>query len=183
MFQYPKEYEKTITLSDETQVLFRPELPTDTEMLWEMFSTLSEESLHFLFLPFTRERIEKWTSSINYGKALPIQAVVQQTNKTRIEANASLVFFEASAFKHKAEFGITVHDHFQNKGLGTALTKFMLEIAKRKGLRKVSLKVATENSGAIHVYEKCGFKIEAKLEKENFVKGKYYDDYIMSIFL
>lgn len=183
MTQYPKEYENTITLSDGTKVFGRPELPTDTEMLWEMFSTLSQESLRFLVIPFTRERIEIWTSNLNYDKALPILAVVQQANKTRIVASASLVFFEASAFRHKAEFGITVHDDFQNRGIGTALTKHMLNIASKMRLRKVFLKVMTENTRAIHVYEKCGFKVEAKLKKENFVNGKYCDDYVMSAFL
>jgi len=183
MSQYPKEFEKKMTLSDGTKVFFRPELATDTEMLWEMFSTLSEKSLLFLVLPFTRERVERWTSNINYDKNLTILALVEEGNETRIVASASLVFLEAETFKHKANFGVTVHDHFQNKGLGTALTRHMLEIARKKGLQKVSLKVITENDRAIHVYEKCGFKIEAKLEKENFVNGTYYDDYIMSIFL
>jgi len=178
-----KEYEKTIILRDGTTVLLRPELATDTEMLWEMFSTLSQESLRFLVLPFTRDRIENWTSNINYQKALPILAVVQQAQKKRIVASASLGFSDAHALKHKAEFGITVHDDFQNKGLGTALTKHLLHIARKKGLRKITLKVLSQNKKAIHIYKKCGFKIEAKLRKENFVKGRYYDDYIMSLFL
>ncbi len=183
MANYPEEYEKTITLRDGTIALFRPELATDTEMLWEMFSTLSQESLRFLVLPFTRERIEHWTSNINYQKALPILAIVQRAEKKRIAASASLEFSDAHAVKHKAEFGITVHDDFQNKGLGTALTKHLLHIARKKGLRKINLKVLTQNKKAIHVYKKCGFKIEAKLRKENFINGRYYDDYIMSIFL
>jgi len=58
-----------------------------------------------------------------------------------------------------------------------------LEIAKGMGLRKVSLSVATENRKAIHVYEKCGFRIEALLKEEGFEDGRYYDDYLMSIFL
>jgi len=181
--EYPKEYEKTVMLDDGTSVLFRPELSTDTEMLWEMFSTLSSESLRFLVIPFTRERIEGWTSNIDYDKALPIIAEVQQADKTRIVATATFEFSAASAFKHKAMFGITVHDDFQNKGIGTALTKHMLDIAKRKGLSKVSLKVITENRRAIRMYKKCGFKIEAKLGSENFVNGRYLDDYIMSVFL
>lgn len=181
--RYPREYETTITLSDGTEVFVRPELSTDTEMLWKMFSTLSEESRRFLVLPFTRERVERWTSNLDYDKALPIVAILKENGETRIVASASLVFFEAEAFKHKTEFGITVHDSFQNRGLGTALTKHMLEISRRRGQRKVSLKVVTENSKAIHVYERCGFKIEGRLEKENFVNGKYYDDYAMSIFL
>lgn len=183
MANYPKEYEKTVTLGDGTTVVFRPELPTDTEMLWEMFSTLSKESLGYLVNPFPRGRIEQWTSNLNYKKALPIVAIVQQGGQSRIVATASLEFADAPAEKHKAEFGITVHDDFQNKGLGTALTKHMLSIARKKKLHKITLKVLTQNTKAVHVYEKCGFKIEAKLQKENFINGKYLDDYIMSIFL
>lgn len=183
MSAYPKEYEKTVKLGDGLNVFFRPERATDTEMLWEMFSTLSEESLRFLVLPFPHERIERWTSNIDYDKVLPILAVVEEGEKKRIVATASLGFFDADAFRHKAEFGITVHDDYQNRGIGTALTMHMLDIARKKGLRKVFLKVLTENKRAIRMYEKCGFKIEAKLEKENFVNGRYYDDYIMSLLL
>jgi len=183
MANYPKEYEKTLTLNDGTTVFFRPELSTDTEMLWKMFSTLSQESLHYLVNPFPRERIKQWTSSINYDKALPIVAVTQQGRKPRIIATASLEFRSAPAEKHKAEFGITVHDAYQNKGIGTALTKHILNIARKKKLCKINLKVLAPNKKAIHVYEKCGFKTEARLRKENLIDGKYIGDIIMSIFL
>jgi len=182
--RYPKEYEKIIFLRDGTKVLLRPELSTDTDMLWEMFSTLSKESLRFLGRGFTRERIEKWTSKIDYNELLPIVAVVDKAGKKRIVACATLQFFlDSPAFKHKANFGIIVHDDYQNKGLGTSLTKHMLEIAKKMELRKVSLGVATENWKALHIYEKCGFKIEARLKEDGFADGRYYDNYIMSIFL
>ena len=148
-----------------------------------MFSTLSETSLRFLVNPFPRERIEHWTSNINYEKALPILAVVEETGNARVVGVASLEFHNTPAEKHKAEFGITVHDSYQNKGLGTALTWHMLAIARKKKLRKITLTVLTENKRAIRVYEKCGFKVEAKLRKESFIKRRYYDDYVMSIFL
>jgi len=183
MADYPKKYEKTLALNDGTTVLFRPELSTDTEMLWKMFSTLSQETLHFLVRPFPRQRIEQWTSNINYDKTLPIVAVIQQGTKPRIVATASLEFRDATAEKHKADFGITVHDTYQNKGIGTSLTKHMLKIARKKKLRKINLKVLAQNKKAIHVYKKCGFKTEAKLKKENLINGKYIDDHIMSIFL
>jgi RimJ/RimL family protein N-acetyltransferase len=152
-------------------------------MLWQMFSTLSERNLRFLVNPFPRERVERWTSNINYAKALPILAIVEEAGSLRVVGVASLEFHETVAERHKAEFGITVHDSYQNRGLGTALTRHMLAIARRKGLRKVTLNVLTINKKAIRMYEKCGFKIEAKLRKESFIKGRYYDDYVMSILL
>lgn len=54
----PKEWTKRVRLKDGISVLLRPELSTDLEMLWEMFSTLSDESLRFLPKPFPRERVE-----------------------------------------------------------------------------------------------------------------------------
>jgi RimJ/RimL family protein N-acetyltransferase len=181
----PEEWTKRVRLKDGTSVLLRPEVPTDLEMLWKMYSTLSDKSLKFLPNPFTRERVESWIENLNYDRVLPILAVVEENSKEKIVAGATLAFSQVEVFKHKAEFGITVHDDYQDRGLGTALTKHMIEIARSKGLKKISLTVVTENSRAIRVYEKCGFRIEGRLEKDhyNYITGEYGDDYIMALFL
>jgi len=59
----------------------------------------------------------------------------------------------------------------------------MLDIARKKKLRKVWLLVNTDNDRAVHVYKKVGFEIEAKLCKERYVRGNYGDEYRMAIFL
>lgn len=183
MIGYPDEWTRLVILKNGLEVFLRPELHSDTEMLWEMFSTLSKESLSNLVHPFTRERIEGWTSSIDYSKNLPILALTQNHEKKRIIGSASLSFHSQEAIRHKAELGITVHDSCQNQGLGTIMVQHLLKIAQMKGLRKVYLRVDTQNFRAIHVYEKCGFKIEAKLEKEDYVNGRFRDDYRMATFL
>ena len=183
MSRYPKEWEKKVTLKSGQRVFLRPELSTDTEMLWKMFSTLSEDSLSNLVLPFTRERIERWTSNIDYDKNLPILALIKEEGKQRIIGTASLSFNSVEAFKHKAELGVTVHDDYQNMGLGTAMVNHLLDIARKKGLKKVFLLVNTDNARAIHVYERCGFRTEAKLIKEHYRNGQLGDDYRMAIFL
>jgi len=183
MSEYSKEWEKKVTLKNGQLVFLRPELSTDTEMLWKMFSTLSEASLNNLVFPFTRERIERWTSNIDYEKNLPILALIKEEGKQRIIGSASLSFNSAEAFKHKAELGVTVHDDYQNMGLGTAMVNHLLDIARKKGLKKVFLLVNTDNARAIRVYEKCGFRIEAKLIKEHYRNGQLGDDYRMAIIL
>lgn len=180
---FPEKWEKEILLKNGKKVVLRPELPTDTEMLWEMFSTLSKASLDNSVEPFTRERIEGWTSNIDYDKDLPVLAIVEEEKKARIIGSASLSFYSTEANRHKAELGITIHDDYQNMGLGTIMIDHLLDIARKKGLKKVFLLVNATNSGAIHVYEKCGFRIEAKLEKEHSREGKLEDDYRMALFL
>jgi RimJ/RimL family protein N-acetyltransferase len=149
-----------------------------------MCSTLNETSIRFLFGPITRIRVEGWIENLDYEKVLPILAIVKNALGENIAiANASLEFFERECFKHKAEFGITVHDTYQDKGVGTKLTQYMINLAQKKGLNKVFLNVLTINERAIHVYKKLGFKIEGRLENEYIRNGEYGDVYRMALFL
>ena len=179
--KYPTEWESVFTAKNKMKVEFRPKLCGDTKMLWEMFSTLSKDSLSNLIPPFTRERIEGWTSNINYDNVLAIFAMIKENNKERIVGSASLKFNPDEHSKHRAELGITVHDDYQNLGIGTALVKHLLGIAKMKKLKKVWLQVNITNKIAINIYKKAGFQIEGKLCKENYVNGKYRDEYRMAI--
>lgn len=182
----PQYWTKDVVLRDGTRVHFRPEIPSDLDMLKAMFLNLSEETRRFLSRPITEERIEGWISNLDYKKALPIVATTTEPQgQERIISVASLDFNSSEAFKHKAELGITVHDDYQDRGLGTILTSHMIDIARQMGLKKVFLRVVTENARAIHVYKKRGFHIEGELKMEywNYVTGEYGDDYQMAIFL
>ncbi|PVX24200.1 MAG: hypothetical protein CW691_08305 [Candidatus Bathyarchaeum sp.] len=180
---YPSEWQTEFTDKNGKKVVFRPEQSSDLEMLWEMFSTLSKESASNLLPPFTRERVEGWTSNIDYNEVLTIVAVVDEENMQRIIGSASLKFNKPQALAHKAELAITVHDNYQNVGIGTALLEHLIGIARTKKLTKLHLDVSTTNERAIHVYKSAGFSIEAKLCNESIVNGKYRDEYRMALFL
>jgi putative acetyltransferase len=179
---YPREWETVFTMKNGKKVNFRPEQSGDTEMLWKMFSTLSEKSVSNMVAPFTRERIERWTGNIDYNKVLAIVAVIEEKNEQRIVGSASLGFNEQEVFRHKAELGIAVHDDYQNMGIGSAMLKHLLDIARMKKLTKVFLLVDTRNDRAIHIYKKAGFEIEGKLRNEKYHNGQYSDEYRMAIF-
>ena len=180
---YPREWETEFTAKNDMKVVFRPEQSGDTEMLWKMFSTLSEESVSNLLPPFTRERVESWTNNINYDEVLAIVAVITDRDKQQIIGSASLKFNPQEALKHKAELGLTVHDDYQNMGIGTALLNHLIDIARMKKLNKVWLHVSTDNDRAIYMYKKAGFTIEGKLCKESCINGKYRNEYRMTLFL
>lgn len=178
--------EKKVILKDGLEVLFRRGVSQDLEMVWDMFSTFSEESLRFLPHPLVREEIEHMMTHINYKELLPVVAVVEgPDSQRRIVAMATLFFQQGVARRHRAEFDIVVHDDFQGKGLGTTLIQYMIEIARERGLKKVHLKTSTENIRAIRVYEKVGFIIEGRLIMEHFhhMRKEYVDDYRMAILL
>ena len=181
--EYPTEWETVFIAKNGMKIRFRPELSSDTEMLWEMFSTLSEDSVSNLIPPFTRERIEGWTNNINYNEVLAIVAVIGEESEQKIIGDASLKFNQYEHSKHKAELGVAVHDEYQNMGIGTALVKHLLNIARMKKLRKVWLQVSADNTIAIHIYKKAGFQIEGRFCKERYIKGKYRDEHRMAILL
>ncbi len=181
--KYPTEWETVFTTKNGLKVVFRPELPTDTEMLWVMFSTLSKKSASNLLPPFPRERIKNWTNDINYDDVLAIVAALTDNDNKRIIGSTSLRFNAQKPLKHKAELGITIHDDYQNRGIGTALLKHIIYVARTKKLKKIHLNVSAENDCAIHVYKKVGFTTEGALHKASFVNGKYRDEYRMALFL
>jgi RimJ/RimL family protein N-acetyltransferase len=180
---YPAELETCFTAKNGQQFRFRPEKSSDTDMLWRMFSTLSDVTVSKLVPPFTWERVQGWTSRINYDELLTIVAVAEEKGVSRIVASASLKFNAPESLKHKGEFSVTVHHDYQELGIGTALLNCLLSIARNRGLKKIHLTVNVENTRAIHVYRKAGFEFEGTLHKEMYYKGKYFDEYRMALFL
>lgn len=172
---------KEVTLKDGSIVVLRPEQPEDLEPAWEMFSSLSDKTLEFLPIPFPRERVEGWFKDIDFTKNLPILGF----DEDRMVTSASLSFNSMAVFQHRAEFGITVHDDYQNQGLGTQLTGYMIEIARSLGIKKIDLMVVAHNDRAINVYKKLGFVIEGRLKMNHYnnILKDYCDELKMGLIL
>ncbi|MBR2241268.1 MAG: ribosomal protein S18-alanine N-acetyltransferase [Clostridia bacterium] len=56
----------------------------------------------------------------------------------------------------------------RNSGIGTALLENLLNTAKKKKIKKITLEVNESNSSAIHLYKNFGFK-------EICIREKYYN--------
>jgi RimJ/RimL family protein N-acetyltransferase len=53
------------------------------------------------------------------------------------------------------------------------------EIQKSKDVVKIKLTVNPEQKAAVKLYQKSGFKIIGRLEKELLIDGRFYDELIM----
>ena len=85
---------------------------------------------------------------------------------------------------HVAAYGIFIKDGFRNIGVGTQLTKTLIEIARRSGFEIVELMVFASNKRALYVYEKFGFKEIGRVK--NGIKisdGSYTDNIYMVLHL
>ena len=77
------------------------------------------------------------------------------------------------------EYLIFIRQGFRDRGIGTALSGVMKQLAKEAGCEKVILTVRTANTRAIKVFEKTGFvfcgKIEAERDMELHMKRRKTD--------
>lgn len=77
-------------------------------------------------------------------------------------------------------YNIAVNPLFRKKGIGTILTKKLIDYAKEKNLEFLSLEVRKSNNSAISVYEKCGF--EKIGIRKNFYESPVEDALIMTFY-
>ena len=173
-------YFREIESKSGQRIRFRPEESNDLEGVWALYSSLGEESRESI-PPFNRQLIERWSENLSQYTFPPILATVPTSRKGEmVIGRAVLVHSDRPSVRHRAEFGIAVHDDYQDQGIGTELTKFMLEIACRHGLGKGTLEVFPDNKRAIHVYERCGFFREGLLTDHYFFRERFHDVVLMS---
>lgn len=76
---------------------------------------------------------------------------------------------------------MSVRDDWQGKGAGTALMQAMVDLAdKWLNLSRLELEVYTDNTPAIHLYQKFDFVIEGTLRQFAYREGEFVDVYSMA---
>jgi RimJ/RimL family protein N-acetyltransferase len=83
---------------------------------------------------------------------------------------------------HNSELAISVKKEYWGKGVGTAMMEELLRFAREHNvIRNVSLGVKADNTNAIRLYEKSGFR-QVGIHKDYFnINGTYYDELIMDL--
>jgi len=157
---YPAHFETTIKLRDGTDVFVRPLKPdADKDKLYEMYSTLSKETNYYRFLnykPVTRWIVERW-ADVNYEDKMALLAVVEEDGEERIIADSR---FYVDKTTGEAEIAIVVHDDYQNRGLGTKLLAYTIEVARKMGVKRLYAFLSPTNRRIIRVVKKLGFTVK-----------------------
>ncbi|WP_306323530.1 MULTISPECIES: GNAT family N-acetyltransferase [unclassified Streptomyces] len=75
--------------------------------------------------------------------------------------------------------GLVVADAARGRGVGRALVRGAVELARRQGARRITLRVLGHNTPARKLYEAEGFVVEGVLPEEFLLDGSYVDDVLM----
>ncbi|MCX6583957.1 MAG: GNAT family N-acetyltransferase [Candidatus Aminicenantes bacterium] len=156
---YPEEYVRPVQLKDGTRLLLRPIKPEDEPLWMDMLSKCSKESIYARFRYFFQ-----WDSHdtaarycyIDYDREIAIVAEYSEGDVRRLVGVGRLI---ANPDYETAEYAILATDDFQNRGLGSILTDYCMEIAEKWNIKYVEAQTTTDNVRMLSVFSKRDFDI------------------------
>lgn len=161
---YAPKYDATITLSDGTAVRIRPIRPEDEPLIATFHESLSEQSVYRrYFMPLSlesRTRHERLTRIcfIDYDHEMALVAEqLVSAGKSQIVGVARLIKDVSAS---EAELAVVVSDAFQRRGIGSSLTKHLIEFGRDEGICVITAWVLFENRPMQKLLEKFGFVID-----------------------
>lgn len=147
-------FPKEIKLSDGTLVTLRPMVPEDEVALLEFFRRVPLEDRYYLKDDVTSaEVIGSWARNLDYSRVLPLLA----TKGDKVIADGSIHFWQM-ARRHMAETRVVVDLEYRNRGLGRAIIREFIRIAREKGLVRLIIElVPAREEAAVTATKRMGF--------------------------
>ncbi len=162
--RYPKEYEALIETSA-GKVLVRPIRITDENKMADLFYTLSDEAKYKRWMQVITSMPHR---TLMYYMDVDYEARMALAIETQPEEGESEIVgvarYHLDPGTNFAEAAFVLRDDWQGKGLGTALLKQLIAIARAKGVSGFTAEVLAENKAMLHVFHKSGLNIRSHLE-------------------
>ena len=151
--------------------------PGDFEAIRDIM-TQPKAQAQTLQLPYAS--LEMWKKRI--AETAPGDDVLVAEIDGRVVGNAGLHSGAKSARRrHVGAIGMSVHDAWHRKGVGTALMNGLVDLADNwLQYSRLELTVYVDNTGAIALYKKFGFEIEGTHKRYAFRDGEFVDAHFMA---
>jgi acyl-CoA hydrolase len=167
--RYPQELEKYETLKDGTEIFFRPVRPTDEAALSEMLYSLSAASVKRRYFTHTKtfphKDVQKLTN-VDYEQNLAIVGVVPGPEGGEEIVAIAQYFLDPKSMVGEVAF--IVQDEWQDKGMGSVLLEYLVQIARRRGVRSFYATVLPINKAMLTIFYNSGYKINTEFDGETY---------------
>ncbi len=169
----------TFTANDGQEIILRTPQWEDIDDLLELINSLIDEQADiWMREPVTRNEQIDWLSrrlaAIEKGEVVQIVAEAQG----HVVANTD-VTIKTGQRSHVGDIGIIIKQGYRGIGIGTEMLKQLIERARERGLKIVTLGVFATNKRAKHVYQKLGFCECGRIPGEIYKNGQYIDHITM----
>ena len=156
---YPNQYEMTTTTKGGLKLFIRPIKPEDAPLLEGLFNALSEQSVYYRFFTSMKALPRKtlaYFTQIDYDRDMALVAIHKTKQGERILGVARLMTKPGGT---DPEFAVAVGDPWHGKGVGAALMKSLLNIAKERGVESIWGTVLGQNTHMLALAHKLGFHV------------------------
>lgn len=151
------EYFASETLRDGSTVEIRALRPQDRSEMLAAVQRTSSESLFRRFFGPKRNFSEKevaYFMEVDFDSHVALVARIVGAEGTEIVAGGRYI----RTAPHRAELAFVVIDEHQGKGIGTALLRQLIALAREAGLNELTAEVLPENRSMLAVFRKAGFE-------------------------
>lgn len=124
---------------------------------------------------------EKTFIEKNYNSDNSLNIIIE--NNEEIIGTLTLSISPKKRLNHSAEIGISVKKDYRNKGIGSSLLSEAIKFANNRGLDNIRLNVRSDNTRAISLYKKFGFKKVGTIYRYLKINDKFYDCDLMELVL
>ncbi len=157
---YPEEYVRRTRLNDGTEVTLRPIKPEDEPLWMELLRSCSRETIYSRFRYFffwESHEVAIRYCYIDYDREIAIVSELADGERKRLIGVGRLV---ADPMRETVEYAVLIGDAWQDKGLGSILTDYCLEISKDWGIKKMVAVTTSDNQRMLAVFRKRGFDLQ-----------------------
>ena len=160
-----RSFERRFTSANGRTIHMRPVLPTDEDMMRDLFYACSAETLYHRFFikmqSMPHRKLKKFVN-IDYVNNMALASVTHEDEHEMIVAVGRYSVDKAS---NAAEVAFIVRDDWQGQGVGVTLFNQLLEVARKRGIVKFTADVLHDNARMLHIFHKCApAPIESRLE-------------------
>ena len=163
--QYPKGLETYETLKDNLVIFFRPIKPSDERMLQEFFYSLSDRAIYRRYFTPKKTLLHheaQWLVNLDYREQIAIAGIKRdEKGNERMVAVGRYIMDRSS---NMAEVDFAVADQYHSKGVGSFLLKYLIQIAKERGISGFTAEVLASNPAMLRVFHKSGYVIKSILD-------------------
>lgn len=147
-------FRQIVTLNEGTQALLRPLAGGDNGNLVDLFARHSDEELKF-FHTDVRDRnlVASWADNLDYSKIFPLVAEVDGCL-----VGDTILRFQNGPERHIALVSIFISREFRRRGLGTAMLRTLIDLARKCGLKQLQAEIPSSHVKPISAFKELGFE-------------------------
>ena len=175
--------EKSVLLRNGKTCLLRRAEEADAEAMVEYLETVWGETRYLMREP------EDMTLTVNEEREILRNRAASDTGLMLLaEVNgghAGTAFFETvgqrNRASHRCSVGVTLYKAFWHQGVGTALMREILTVAKAAGYEQAELEAVSTNAPALGLYKKLGFAAVGTMPRALKYKDGSYADFTLMV--